>query len=250
LVCLIVNQDIHLLNKKLQIDDSPLTDATKYREAVGSAVYAMICTRPDISYVVTMLSQYLSKPLEMYWIALKHLFRYLQGTVDYELCYRKCDEPLMLIGYSDADWASSVQDRRSITGYCFSLCKTGPPISWKSRKQPTVALSSCEAEYIALAASVQESLYLVQLLNGVNMQCKVEPAMIFEDNQGAIALSKNAVNHQRSKHIDIRYHFIRTQVNNGAVMIRYCPSADMIADVMTKPPTRAKLDKFKTFLFG
>ena len=74
--------------------------------------------------------------------------------------------------------------------------------------------------------------------------------MIFEDNQGAIALSKNAVNHQRSKHIDIRYHFIRTQVNNGAVMIRYCPSADMIADVMTKPPTRAKLDKFKTFLFG
>lgn len=89
-------------------DDQPLADATRYSEAVGSVVYAMMCTRPDISWAVTILSQHLSKPLETHWVALKHLFRYLQGTLDYELCYRKNDDGLMLIGYSDADWASSV----------------------------------------------------------------------------------------------------------------------------------------------
>lgn len=123
---------------------------------------------------------------------------------DYELCFKKNEEDLNLISYSDSDWASSVEDRHSITGYCFSLTKQGPAISWKSRKQPTVAFLTCEAEYIGLATTVQENIYLSQLLNGMDNRM-YSCAMIYGDNQGVSALSKN-VNRQRSKHIDVKYH--------------------------------------------
>ena len=155
-----------------------------------------------------------------------------------------------MIGYSDADWASSTDDRRSITGYCFSLTKTGPLISWKSRKQRTVALSSCEAEYKALAATVQEGLHLAQLLNDVDETCQHETVKIFGNKQGAIALAKNPINHQRSKHIDVRYHFIRTEVSSGRVVIEFCPMTEMVADLMTKPATKSKLTVFRSFIFS
>ena len=144
----------------------------------------------------------------------------MKGTLHYELCYRKCDDGLTLVGYSDADWASSADDRRSTSGYCFSLNKAGRLISWKSRKQPTVALSSCEAEYIALSAAMQEGSHLTQELRDIDELCG--PVVSFEDNQGAITLSKNSVNRQRSKHIEIRYHFIRTVQNTGKVIVKYC----------------------------
>ena len=208
----------------------------------------MTCTGPDICWVVRRLSQFLSSPLQEHWTAVKHVLRYLKGTLHYELCYRKCDDGLTLVGYSDADWASVTDDRRSISGYCFSLSKAGPLISWKSRKQPTVALSSCEAEYIALSAAVQKGLYLTQLLKDINEVCG--PVVIFEDNQGAIALSKNPVNRQRSKHIDVRYHFIRTTQNTGKVVVKYCSTADMAADLMTKASTKFKLQKFRRYIFG
>ena len=156
---------------------------------------------------------------------------------------------LNLIAYSDSDWASSMEDRRSTTGYCFSLSEEGPVVSWKTKRQPTVALSSCEAEYIGLAATTKESLYLSQLLSSMDGK-SYECAKIYEDNQGAIALTKNPVNRQRSKHIDIKYHFLREVVRNRKVEIHYCPTAKMVADMFTKPATRVKLTKFKTFLFG
>lgn len=229
--------------------DEPV-DSRKYREVVGSLIYLMMCTRPDICWIVTKLSQHLSSPLEVHWVAVKHVLRYLKGTVDYELCFRKSKHGLKLIGYSDADWASSEDDRRSTSGYCFSLNEKGPLISWKSRKQSTVALSSCEAEYIALAAAVQESLYLRQLLCDIGHKDQDEPVLIFEDNQGTIALAGNPVNRQRSKHIDIRYHFIRSELSKGKVMLKYCPTADMLADVMTKPAKKFQLNKFNTLIFG
>ncbi|XP_068674749.1 uncharacterized protein [Montipora foliosa] len=208
----------------------------------------MTCTRPDICWVVTKLSQFLVAPMKGHWIALKPVLRYLKGTLDFELCYRKCDDGLTLIGYSDADWASSTDDRRSISGYCFSLNRAGPHISWKSRKQPTVALSSCEAEYIALAAAVQEGMYLTQMVKDIGEVSG--PVLIFEDNQGTIALSKNPVNQRRSKHIDVRYHFVRSAQNAGKIIIKYCPTAEMVADVMTKPVTKFKLQKFRNYIFG
>ena len=137
------------------VSDSSLSDnPCVYREIVGSLIYAMTCTQPDLSWVVSKLSQHLANPVDTDWVMLKHVLRYLKGTMDYKLCYTKSRNRLDLIGYSDSDWASSV-DRRSTIGYYFALNNNGPPISWKTRKQQMVALSSCEAEYMALAASTQ-----------------------------------------------------------------------------------------------
>ena len=209
----------------------------------------MTCTRPDLSWIVSRLSQTLSNPRTGDLIAAKHVLRYLKGTVDYELCFKKSDADLQLTAYSDSDWASCLEDRRSTTGYCCTLTEGGPLISWKSRKQPTVAISTCEAEYVALANTAQECLYLTQLLNG--MYKKVHQSMkVSVDNQGAIALSKNPVNRQRSKHIDIKYHFVREMYVKGMIDIVYCPTQDMVADILTKPPTKCKLDNFKSIVFG
>lgn len=232
------------------VNDEDFADSRKYREAVGSLIYIMMCTRPDICWIITKLSQYLSKPLQSHWIAMKQVLRYLKGTIDKELVYSKSDDRLVLVGYSDADWASSVDDRRSTSGYCFSLTKSGPLISWKSRKQPTVALSSCEAEYIALASAVQESLHLRQLMTDIDQKGDYENVLIFEDNQGTIALANNPVNRQRSKHIDIKYHFIRSELQRGRISLEYCPTAEMLADLMTKPATKIKILKFKEKIFG
>ena len=208
----------------------------------------MMATRPDICWAVTKLSQNLSNPLETHWVAAKHVLRYLKGTAHYNLCYTKHRDGLKLVGYSDADWASS-DDRRSTSGYSFAMHEEGPLISWKSRKQPTIALSSCEAEYIALAAAVQESLYLTQLTIDLGVS-NGEPVIIHEDNQGTIALANNPVQRQRSKHIDIRYHFIRQNVKDDKVVLMYCPTHDMLADIMTKPATKIQLEKFKSLIFG
>ena len=225
-------------------------DPTKYREIVGSLIYAATCTRPDIAWAVSKLSQHLSKPKYVHLTMAKHVLRYLKGTLDYELVYERSSEPLQLIAFSDADWASSVEDRKSTTGYCFSLTKNGAVISWKSKKQPTVALSTCEAEYMGLGSTTQESLYLIHLMQGMDDKAMYNCVTIFEDNQGAIALSKNPVNRQRSKHIDIRYHFVRNALEEGKVDIQYCPTEDMIADSLTKPMSKFKLQKFKNYLFG
>ena len=122
-------------------------------------------------------------------------------------------------------------------------------ISWKTKKQPTVALSTCEAEYIALATTIQECLYLKQLLENLD-KCQYSPPRVYEDNQGTIALAKNPVSRQRCKHVDIKYHFIRSTVNNGTVMLEYCPTNEMVADILTKPATKNKLIKFTAFIFG
>ena len=170
-----------------------MSDARKYTEVVGSLIYLTTCTRPDLSFVVSKVSQYFSEPTEEQWTTVKHVPRYLKGTIEKVLCYRKCDnEGLGLRAYSDADLAADVTDRCSTTGYCVSLNENGPWVSWKTKKQPTVALSTCEAEYMALAATTQECLYLVQRLESID-GCQYAPPKICEDNQGAIALAKNPV---------------------------------------------------------
>lgn len=225
------------------------TDQRKYREMLGSLIYIMTCTRPDISWIVSRLSQYMSDPRDKHMTALKHVYRYLQGTKDYELCYSQCTTKLELSGYSDADWANDIEDRKSTTGYCFSLSQDGAIVSWKTKKQQTVALSTCEAEYVALAATIQEALYLTQLLKDMDHGF-VRTAKVFEDNQGTICLAKNPVNRQRSKHVDIKYHFIRSNVLQGKIVLVYCPTDNMVADVFTKSATRSKMEKFKRNIFG
>jgi len=139
----------------------------------------------------------------------------------------------------------SSDDRKSVTGYCFHLNQFGPLVSWKSKKQPTVALSSCEAEYMALATAVQKGLFLSKLLHAMHANCHDQPVTIYE-----LELVENPVHHQRSKHIDIKYHFISTECNRGKINVVYEPSSDMVADILTKSASKDKLQQFTSALFG
>ena len=231
-------------------EDDEIGNESKYRAIVGSLIYAMTCTRPDLSWIVTKLSQHLSKPTVGDWAILKHVLRYVKGTLDYKLMFRKSGSNLRLVGFSDSDWASSEDDRRSTTGYYFSLSDVGPAISWKSRKQSTVALSSCEAEYMALTEATQEAIYLKQVYSDLVRESYDDPIQLYGDNQGSLALIKNPVRHNRTKHIDIRYHFIREHFLNNLIAVSYVETENNVADVMTKAMTQFKLRKFQKELFG
>lgn len=124
------------------------------REAIGSLIYLTTFTRPDLCFVVSKLSQHLAHPTDEYWVTVKHVLRYLKGAADKQLCFRMSTEDLGLQAYSDADWAADTKDRRSTSGYCISLSKDSSLVLWKTKKQPTVALSTCEAEYMALALAI------------------------------------------------------------------------------------------------
>jgi hypothetical protein len=183
---------------------------------------------------VSNLAQFVSNPGMPHWKALKHLLRYLKGSVDYEIVYTRCSpEQFGLFGFSDSDWASNSDDRRSVSGYCFSLSPSGGIVSWASRRQGCVALSSCEAEYVALSQAAQELVFLRGLLSDLGVVSE-QPPVLFGDNQGAVALASNPIAHKRTKHIDVRHHFIRQLVEGKALSIQYVPTADNRSDVFTK----------------
>ena len=198
-----------------------------YRSAIGSLIYLMAATRPDIAWTVSKLSQFLEKPGIAHISAVKRLMKYIQGTKSYCLIFAPSDG--QLIGHIDADWANDPTDRRSTTGYLFTLGSA--PVSWRTRKQPTVALSSCEAEYMALAEATKEAIYLRNLSNSINLPQATETT-VYCDNQGTLALTKNSARqHNRTKHIDVRYHFVREQ---SEVTFRHVPTCDNLADFLTK----------------
>ena len=218
-----------------------------YRQIVGGLIYIMCSTRPDLAFIVTILSQHMSNPSEGDLVMAKHVLRYLKGTKDWILVFRKSGAPISINGCCDSDWANS-EDRKSISGYCFNIFNNGPLISWKTRKQPTVALSTCEAEYISLVSAIQEGKYLKSLISeitGLNLNCQMNC-----DNQGTIALAKNPIKQQRTKHVDIKYHFIRDEIYKGSVNISYIPSEENLADIFTKPISSNKLRRFKNDIFG
>jgi hypothetical protein len=221
----------------------------RYQSAVGAIMYAMLGTRPDIAFAVTALSQFSSNPGQTHWTAVQRLLRYLAGTVDYAVTYGPSAQrqPLTFHGYTDSDWGSDVDSRRSITGYAFML--GGGAVSWQAKKQHTVALSSVEAEYMASAQAAREAMWLRTLLKELGYGYLVaSPTVIHSDSQGSIALSRNPEHHARSKHIDIRHHFIREQVDAGTVTLQYLPTDDMAADILTKPLGRDKHNRFVTML--
>ncbi|HVX00074.1 MAG TPA: Ty1/Copia family ribonuclease HI [Candidatus Babeliaceae bacterium] len=213
-----------------------------YQSAVGAIMYAMLGTRPDISFAVTILSQFSNNPGKVHWNAVKRVLRYLNGSVNRKLVYGGRNSRQMdpeLIGYCDADWASNVDDRRSVTGYVFMLA--GSAISWKTKKQPTVALSSVEAEYMAATQATKEAIWFRQFFAELGMvRIWKEPTVIFSDSQGSIALVKNPEYHQRTKHIDIQHHFVREKVDSGEVVFKYIATEFMVADVFTKALSRNK----------
>ncbi|KAG4034616.1 hypothetical protein PC123_g28714 [Phytophthora cactorum] len=176
----------------------------------------MVGTRPDLAAAVGVLSQFAADPCPTHWQALKRVFRYIQGTKTHGIEFQgSCEDGLQ--GYSDADWAGDIESRRSTSGYAFMM--NGGCISWRSKKQRTVALSSTEAEYMALSEATQEAVWLKVFLCELGEMANDEAVKIYEDNQGSIALAKNPEFHKRTKHIDIRYHFVREKVEDGQVVL-------------------------------
>ena len=200
-----------------------------YRELVGSLMYLAVATRPDIAHTVSSLSQFNENPSHIHWVAAKRVLRYLKGTANYSLVYRR---PIGLMeGYVDADWAGCPKDRRSYTGYVYKL--GGAAISWKSQKQKTVALSSTEAEYMALSEATKEAIFLKRFMKELGFD-HLYDGTIFCDNLGAKLLSKNSISHSRLKHIDIRHHFVRNAVREGEISVVHVPTEKMTADILTK----------------
>ena len=223
-------------------EDEETVDIKLYQAAIGSLNYAAIATRPDLSVAVGMLSQHMVSPGNEHWSGVKRVLRYVKGTINYGLTFRSSDD-FRLHGYSDADWAGCTETRKSTSGQVFRLGDC--TISWRSRKQSIVALSSTESEYVALCETSQEVVWLRNLLRDIGFkQDKPTSTVVYEDNQGAIALSQNPKDHSRTKHIDIKFHYIREQISKGNVELQYCATADMLADTLTKGLPKPAFEKF------
>ena len=220
-----------------------LVDETLYRSLVGSLLYIAKQTRPDIVWIVNVLSRFMDKPANSHWLAGKRVLRYLQATKSLKLVYPR-DSDHNLTGESDADWSGDHDDRRSTTGYFFKMGFSGGAVSWQTKKQQTVALSSCEAEYQGLAAAVQEATFLRSLMCEMGYQ-QMQATVIGEDNQSCIKLATNPVMHKRSKHIDTKYHFIREKVDDNSVQLVYTPTDQLAADLLTKSLPQVKVEQHR-----
>ena len=224
----------------LKEDEEP-ADEKLYQAAVGSLNYAAIATRPDLSTAVGKLSQFMKNPSSEHWSAIKRVLRYVKGTLDLGLKFSHSDN-FVLTGYSDSDWAGCIDSRKSTSGYVFRVGNC--TVSWSSKKQSVIALSSTEAEYIALCSAAQETVWLRNLLSDVRLK-QTGPTTVFEDNQGAICLSKNPKNHPRTKHIDVKYHYTRDLVERNIMEVIYIPTGEMLADALTKALPRPNFEKLR-----
>ena len=200
-------------------------------------------SRPDAAFQVGQLAQYVQTPGRPHWDALKRLMSYLDTTRDLWLTLASGENRPLVI-YTDADWASQ-SDRHSISGYAMQM--GSGTVTWSSKKQQIVALSSTESEYIGQTHALKEVLWVRQLLGEITTKFTM-PTTLLSDNQGAIALAKNNKFHARSKHINIRYHFIRESIANKDVELAYVPTADNIADIFTKALAAQKFTRFREML--
>lgn len=217
----------------------------EFQEGIGCLIWIMVATRIDICATVSILSRHLKNPSKDHIIAMNRVWKYLKGSINQTLFYKSSPDSPGLRGFCDADWAGPHStEAKSTSGYVFLLA--GGPISWASKKQTTVALSSTESEYIAMALATQEALWIQLLLTKLNInQHFTTPVLLCQpinmnvDNQSAIALARNPEYHARTKHIHIRYHFLRQQVNDKNIYFTYIPTTQQAADGLTKP-----LEKF------
>ncbi|KAK2421692.1 secreted RxLR effector protein [Trifolium repens] len=213
-----------------------------YASAIGSIMYAMLCTRPDVSYALSATSRYQSDPGESHWIAVKNILKYLRRTKETFLIYGG-EEELAVVGYTDASFQTDKDDFRSQSGFVF--CLNGGAVSWKSSKQETAADSTTEAEYIAASSAAKEAVWIKKFISELDVVPSiVDPISLYCDNNGAIAQAKEPRSHQRSKHILRRFHLIREIIDRGDVKICKVPTLDNIADPLTKPLAQLKHDGY------
>ena len=212
-----------------QDDPGKSVDITSYRGMIDSLLY-LTASMPDIMFSTCLRARFQANPKESHLIAVKRIFKYLKGTPNLGIWYPKgtCFD---LIGYTDSDFAGCKIDRKSPSGSCQFLGRR--LVSWYSKKQHSVSTSTAEAEYIAAGSCCAQILWIRNQLRDYGPLLNKIP--IFCDNTSAIAISNNPVQHSRTKHIDIRYHFIREHVINGTVELRFVPTKQQLADIFTKP---------------
>ncbi|CEP00028.1 hypothetical protein PBRA_007762 [Plasmodiophora brassicae] len=217
-----------------------------YRAAVGHLMW-LLHTRPDIAYAVNEVSRYVQDPGPAHFVALKRVFRYLNGTRNYGLLFEGGGETAtpLLVGYSDSDWGGDLDTRRSTSGCVFLL--NGCPVSFRSKKQTTVALSSCEAETVASTLAATEGVWLRNVLDELGFP-QAQPTPLHVDNQGAIAFANSEINHSKMKHLALKDHFVRELVASNQIKVHYVRSCENLADIFTKPLGKHKFVEFRAAL--
>jgi hypothetical protein len=221
-----------------EFDDAKHLD---YPQIIGSVMYAATISRPDLSYAAGVLARFIGKWSMTHYQAAKHLLRYIRGTTDLCLTFDAEAGKRVILGYADADWGGCLDTRRSTTGYLFKTF--GGLVAWKSRRQPTVALSTAEAEIMASVDAAKQAVWLKKLLSDLNISIDV-PVQIHNDNMGAIHLSQHPGSHDRTKHIDMRHLWLREKVVDGTVEMKHVPTNDNVADTLTKPLPVIKTEPF------
>jgi hypothetical protein len=212
-------------------------DQKTYRGMIGSLLY-LTASRPDIMFATCLCARYQADPKESHLVAVKRILRYIKGTTGLGLWYPK-ESGFELVGYSDADFGGCKIDRKSTTGSCQFL--GGRLVSWFSKKQHSISTSTAEAEYIAAGSCCAQILWMRNQLRDYGIHCNNIPIRC--DNTSAISIAENPVQHSRTKHIEIRYHFIREYVLNGTIELQFVPTDKQIADIFTKPLDEATFFK-------
>lgn len=216
-----------------------------YKEAVGSLLYLAMVTRPDLTYAVNSVSQYAESPKKAHWCAVKRILKYVKGTVDYGILFRRDNVYSSITAYSDADFAGDKVSRKSTSGFVLKLGEA--PIAWGSQKQKTVALSTTESEYIATCETTKELIWISRFMKSLIGNFN-KSSVMYVDNQSAIKLVKNPEYHIRTKHIDIKYHFIREKLEEKVFRLEYVSTEDQIADIFTKPLSKNRLERLRKII--
>lgn len=223
-------------NKLSRDEKGKAVDSTQYMQMIGCLMY-LLATRPDLTFSVCLIARYMERPTEIHLAAAKRVIRYLRGTTMLGIMYER-KASVELQGWTDSDYAGDIDDRKSTSGYVFKL--SSGSVSWSSKKQPIVTLSTTEAEFVAAASCACQAVWLRRILEQLGESQK-NCTIIQCDNSSSIKLSKNPVLHGKCKHIDVRYHFLRDLTKEGIVEMTHCSTQEQIADIMTKP---LKLETF------
>jgi len=224
-------------------DDQEFEDmsAVPYRQAVGSLIHAVVATRPDIAFAVGQVSQFCQDPGRAHWNGVKRILAYLIGTINHGLCFSG-SAVNSLMGYSDADFAGDTDTRRSVTGYVFMM--NGGAVAWCSRRQRGTSVSTTESEYVALFEASKEAVWMRSVLRHIGFNQEI-PTPLLCDNQSAIKLIFNPEFHKRTKHIDVKYHFIREKQQDGTINVEYVDTTLQLADIFTKPLDAVRFRKLR-----
>lgn len=223
-------------------DEIEAMTAIPYREAIGCLMYIMVLSRPDVAFAVSQVAQHCQNPGPAHWRGVTRIFSYLHGTSDYELCFDGNAQE-NLIGYTDADYAGDLDTRKSTSGYIFIY--QGGAVSWASRRQQCTSLSTTESEFVAACETAKEAVWIQRLLSEIRPYNN-KPVPIRCDNQSSISLIRNPEHHQKTKHIEVKYFFVRDQQNIGNIDVTYIGTADQLADILTKPLPRPRLEDLRT----